>query len=185
MPGTGHGETAGNPTRFPFLRVTVQEDGTGYVDCVPRPPREQRPGYYHVTTRGNDGASIYLGTDDRHLFLARLDRIVRDLSWSLHGWCLMTNHFHLIIEIPSENLSAGMHRLNSVYAQWFNERHERTGHLFERRFSAKRVEGDEQLQNTADYVLQNPVKAGLCSNPFDWPWLGGPLLVPAPPARAA
>ena len=79
MPGTGHGETAGNPTRFPSLRVTVQEDGTGFVDCVPRPPREQRPGYYHVR-RGNDGASIYLGTDDRHLFLARLDRIVRDLS---------------------------------------------------------------------------------------------------------
>ena len=73
----------------------------------------------------------------------------------------MTNHFHLIVEIPSENLSAGMHRLNGVYAQWFNERHDRTGHLFERRFSAKRIEGDEQLQNTAEYVLQNPVKAGL------------------------
>lgn len=153
--------------------------------CVPRPPREQRPGYYHVTTRGNCGASIYLGTDDRHLFLAMLDRAARDLSWSVQAWCLMTNHFHLVVEIPSENLSAGMHRLNGVYAQWFNERHERTGHLFERRFSAKRVEGDEQLHNTAEYILQNPVKAGLCSNPFDWPWLGGPLLVAAKPPRTA
>ena len=150
-----------------------------------RPPREESPGYYHVTTRGNCGTSIYLGTDDRRLFLAMLDRIVRDLSWSLHAWCLMTNHFHLIVEIPSENLSAGMHRLNGVYAQWFNDRHERTGHLFERRFSAKRIEDDAQLYNTAEYILQNPVKAGLCSNPFDWHWLGGPLLVAPKPARAA
>jgi putative transposase len=97
----------------------------------------------------------------------------------------MTNHFHLIVEIPSENLSSGMHRVNGVYARWFNERHDRSGHLFERRFSAKRIEGDEQLQNTAEYILQNPVKAGLCSNPFDWPWLGGKLVAAARPARAA
>lgn len=68
--------------------------------------------------------------------------------------------------------------------RWFNERHERKGHLFERRFSAKRIEDDEQLYNTAQYILQNPVKAGLCSNPFDWRWLGGKLLVAARPARA-
>ncbi len=154
------------------------------LGCVPRPPREQSPGHYHVTTRGNGGANIYLGSDDRHLFLAMLDRIVLDLSWSIHAWCLMTNHFHLIVEIPSENLSAGMHRLNGLYAQWFNERHGRKGHLFERRFSAKRIEDDEQLYNTAQYILQNPVKAGLCSNPFDWRWLGGKLLVAARPARA-
>jgi putative transposase len=152
---------------------------------MPRPVREQSPGRYHVTTRGNCGANIYLDSDDRHLFLALLNRIVRDLSWSLDAWCLMTNHFHLIVEIPSENLSAGMHRLNGIYAQAFNDRHERTGHLFERRFSAKRIEDEEQLRNTAEYILQNPVKAGLCSNPFDWPWLGGTLLVAARPARAA
>jgi putative transposase len=159
--------------------------GSATFGLVPRPPREQRPGYYHVTTRGNHGAIIYLASDDRHLFLALLNRTARDLSWSIHAWCLMTNHFHLIVEIPSENLSSGMHRVNGVYARWFNERHDRSGHLFERRFSAKRIEGDEQLQNTAEYILQNPVKAGLCSNPFDWPWLGGKLVAAARPARAA
>jgi REP element-mobilizing transposase RayT len=151
---------------------------------MPRPPREQSPGYYHVTTRGNCGANIYLGNDDRHVFLALLNRAARDLCWSIHGWCLMTNHFHLIVEIPSESLSAGMHRLNGTYAQWFNERHERTGHVFERRFSAKRIEGDRQLYNTAEYVLNNPVEAGLCASPWDWRWMGGPLLVPARPDLA-
>ncbi len=88
----------------------------------------------------------------------------------------MTNHFHLIVEIRLPNLSAGMHRLNSVYAKWFNDRHERTGHVFERRFAAKRIEGDEQLRNTAQYIVDNPVKANLCANPSEWRWMGGALL---------
>ena len=149
---------------------------------MPRPPRVQSPGHYHVTTRGNDGATIYLNDIDRNVFLGLVDRVAEDCEWSLHAWCLMTNHFHLLVEIPTENLAAGMHRLNGVYARWFNDRHGRTGHLFERRYWATRVEGDEHLETTVQYVLNNPVQAGLCANPFKWPWLGGPLVDAARPA---
>jgi putative transposase len=155
-----------------------------YRGHVPRPPRDQTPGYYHVTTRGNDGATIYLNDADRNVFLGLVSRVARDCGWRVHAWCLMTNHFHLVVEISGENLADGMHRLNGVYARWFNERHDRTGHLFERRYWATRVDGDRQLASTIQYVLDNPVKAGLCANPFCWPWLGGPLVDAARPERA-
>jgi putative transposase len=119
---------------------------------------------------------IFLTVDDRRVFLALLDRVVRELERSLLGWCLMTNHFHLIIRTRHENLSVGMQRLNGVYALWFNAFHARKNHLFGRRFWAKRFEGDEHLRDTADYVFDNPVRAGLCASRWDWRWLGGPLL---------
>jgi REP element-mobilizing transposase RayT len=118
-----------------------------------------------VTARGNNGDDIFRTTDDRRVFLVLLNRVVRDLEWSLLGWCLMTNHFHLIVETRHPNLSAGMQQLNGVYAQWFNAFHLRTNHLFGRRFWAKHIKGDAQLQRAAEYVLQNPVRAGLCASP--------------------
>ena len=144
---------------------------------MPRRPRDQAPGYFHVTTRGNDGMDVFLTIDDRRVFLVLLDRVVQDLEWALPGWLLMTNHFHLIVETHHENLSAGMQRLNGVYAQWFNAWHARKNHLFGKRFWSKRVTDDAQLQQTADYVLDNPVRAGLCTHPLDWRWLGGLLLL--------
>lgn len=144
-----------------------------------RPLREQTPGHYHVTMRGNAGVNIYTNTIDRDRFLALLGWISHDEVWTVHAWCLMSNHFHLLVAIERETLSAGMHRLASRYARWFNETHDRKGHLFERRFSAKRIEGDLQLRNTAEYILANPVKAGLCTSPWDWRWLGGELVTRA------
>ncbi len=149
---------------------------------MPRLPRDQAPGYFHVTTRGNDGDDIFRTADDRRIFLALLGRIVRDLEWRLHAWCLMTNHFHLVVETRHENLSSGMQRLNGVYAQWFNACYGRTGHLFGRRFWTKRIEGERQVRVTAEYVFHNPVRAGLCASPWDWRWLGGPLLGESDPA---
>ena len=143
---------------------------------MPRRPRDQGPGHFHVTARGNDGLDIFRTVDDRRVFLALLERVVRDLEWSPFAWCLMTNHFHLIVETPQPNLSAGMRRLNGVYAQWFNAFHERRDHLFGRRFWAKRIMDDAQLQASADYVFDNPVRAGLCANRWDWRWIGGRLL---------
>jgi putative transposase len=144
---------------------------------MPRAHRDQGPGYFHVTTRGNDGQDIYLTVDDRRVFLSLLRRVGRDREWVLHTWCLMTNHFHLLLETPQENLSTGMQRLNGVYAQWFNAWHERKNHLFGRRFWSKRIEDDEQLRDTAEYVIHNPVRAGLCADPWDWRWTGGALFV--------
>lgn len=140
---------------------------------MPRPLRVQDPGWYHVTTRGNDGIDIYCDAVDRRLFISLLERIAGDSEWDLHAWCLMTNHFHLVVENRHANLSDGMQRLNSVYARWFNERHRRTGHLFGNRFGSKPIAGDQQLFNTAEYVFDNPVRARLCKSRVDWPWLGG------------
>lgn len=133
----------------------------------------QSPGYYHLTTRGNDGMDIYLDVADRRWFIALLERVAGESDWALHAWCLMTNHFHLVVENRKPNLSNGMHRLNSVYVRRFNERHGRTGHLFGSRFGAKPIEDDAQLFNTAEYVFDNPVRAGLCASRQQWPWLGG------------
>lgn len=140
---------------------------------MPRPLRVQSPGYYHVGTRGNARMDIYCDVVDRYLFLDLLDRIAGDSKWALHAWCLMTNHYHLVLESRQQNLSAGMHRLNGRYARSFNARYVRTGHLFERRFWAEPIEDDQQLFNTAEYVFDNPVRAGLCASRREWPWVGG------------
>src|SRR5688572_16117828 len=155
---------------------------------MPRPPRDQGPGYFHVTTRGNNRRDIFYSADDRRLFLKILARVASEREWVLQTWCLMTNHFHLLVDAPYPNLSAGMQRLNGVYAQWFNAWHHRRDHLFGRRFWSKRVEDDSQLRDTADYIIYNPVRAGLCDDPWDWRWTGGSLysveLPPSGPRRA-
>jgi putative transposase len=140
-----------------------------------RPLRLQTPGYYHVTTRGNDRMDIYVDDVDRRLFIAFLGLIAERAEWTLHAWCLMTNHFHLVVEDRHVNLSNGMQLLNGRYARAFNDRHERTGHLFGRRFWAGLIESDKELFDTAEYVFDNPVRAGLCASRPEWPWLGGVL----------
>src|SRR5512132_426385 len=98
-----------------------------------RAPRLQvAGGIFHVTARGNRRQSIYHDDYDRRVFLILRDRIVERFDWHLLEYCLMTNHFHLLIETPQPPLSAGMHALNGRYAAHFNERHSFDGHLFER-----------------------------------------------------
>jgi putative transposase len=143
---------------------------------MPRPPRDQEPGYFHLGTRGNNKGEIYRTVDDRLVFLALLNQIIRRREWALHCWCLMTNHYHLVLETRHANLSDGMQRLNGVYAKWFNAFYRQTGHVFERRFWANRIEDEEELRATAEYVIYNPVRAGLCDDPWDWRWLGAPIL---------
>jgi REP element-mobilizing transposase RayT len=151
---------------------------------MPRAPRDQGPGYFHVTTRGNNQRDVFLTADDRRLFLTLLSRVAHERDWLLQTWCLMTNHFHLLVDAREANLSGGMQRLNGVYAQWFNAWHRRRDHLFGRRFWSKRIEDDAQLESTAEYVIHNPVRAGLCDDPWDWPWTGGALYgIKLPPAR--
>jgi putative transposase len=178
VPGTGHGAN-----RHAFVGVATHRRGYGRV--VPRALRDQTPGYFHVTTRGNNGRDVFQTADDRRVFLALLRRVARDGEWVVQTWCLMTNHFHLLVETRHENLSAGMQHLNGVYAQWFNAWYRRTGHLFGKRFWSKRVEGETQLRDTAEYIIHNPVRAGLCADPWDWRWTGGALFrEPDRPAAA-
>ena len=136
-----------------------------------RPPRFQPAGgMFHVTTRGNRGQPIFLDDPDRLLFLRLFRRVVRTAEWRQLAWCLMTNHFHLVVQTPTESLAMGMERLNGVYARRFNARHGYQGHLFERRYDARFIDSEEQLETTVRYVAFNPVRAGLCRNPQDWRW---------------
>ena len=138
---------------------------------MPRPPRLQLAGgVYHVTSRGNRRQSIYHDDDDRHFFLALQNQTFRRFGWRLREYCLMTNHFHLLFDTPRADLSQGMHRLNSVYATYFNERHGFDGHLFDRRFGSRLVETEEHLFDASRYIAFNPVRAGLCAHPREWRW---------------
>ena len=92
------------------------------------------------------------------------------MSWRCLTYCLMSNHMHLLVETPEPNLGSGMQRLHGGYAFAFNRRHGRSGHLFERRYEAVPVTTDEQLWSTVRYIAHNPVEAGMCATPEDWPW---------------
>ena len=138
---------------------------------VPRVPRNELPnGIFHVTTRGVDWTWIYRDDEDRRTFLDLLGSVVRRRHWYLHALCLMGNHYHFVVESTSDRLSLGMHRLNGVYAQRFNRRYKRTGHLFGDRFSSFVVDSDEYLTDACRYVVNNPVRAGLCAHAREWPW---------------
>ena len=138
-----------------------------------RLPRGVLPdGVFHVTSRGVGQADIFLDDLDRVAFMHLLRAAVGTFSWNCHVYCLMTNHYHLVLEAKIPLLSAGMHRLNGIYAQHFNTRLERTGHVFESRFSSRVVERESHLKNACNYVLENPVRAGLCARAEDWAWSG-------------
>lgn len=138
---------------------------------MPRAPRvAASEGPYHVTSRGNRGQTIFLEDQDRTRFLDLLAQIVTTLNWGLHAYCLMTNHYHLVLKTPGLNLSSGMQRLNARYAQWFNHRHDVSGHLFRHRFHARLVESDAHLLELSRYLALNPVRGGLCTSAADWPW---------------
>jgi putative transposase len=127
-------------------------------------------GIYHVTTRGNRRQPTYATESDYAFFCHLLASCVRRLTWRCHAFCLMPNHYHLLLETPEPNLSAGMQRLNGVYAKWFNETHGFEGHLFERRFRGIAVETEPHALELSRYIVLNPVRAGLCKYPTDWRW---------------
>ncbi|HSC50421.1 MAG TPA: transposase [Gaiellaceae bacterium] len=142
---------------------------------MPRRPRHALPpdGIYHVTSRGVDRDLIVRDLHDwvalQHLVLAA----ERRFDWKYDAYCLMSSHFHLLVRTPLARLSEGMHWLNGLYAQRFNRRWGRVGHLFQSRFEARVMRDERHWRNTCDYILGNPVKAGLCELAEDWPWSGG------------
>ncbi len=152
---------------------------------MPRQSRhEVAGGYYHVTARGNGGHPIFLTDDDYAFLLAFLGRAVKRFNWRCFAYCLLTNHYHLVLAIRERTLSRGMRWLNGLYAQTFNDRHRRTGHLFGDRYRTSLIESDEHLAEACRYVDLNPVRAGLCDHPGEWPWSSYRALVgdtPAPP----
>ncbi len=136
-----------------------------------RPLRLEHVGaLWHVTCRGNEQGAIFRDDRDRQLFLSVLSEAVHLFAWRLHAYVLMGNHYHLLVETPEANLSRGMHRINALYSQAFNRRHERVGHLLQGRFKAILVEKERHLLELVRYVVLNPVRAGLVSAAADWPW---------------
>jgi len=136
-----------------------------------RPLRIEYPGaIYHVTSRGNARLPIFEDDADRRLMLDVLAHTVERFNWLCHAYCLMDNHYHLMIETPDGNLAAGMRQLNGVYTQRFNRRHRRVGHVFQGRFKAILVERDNYLLELCRYVVLNPVRARMVKRAGDYRW---------------
>jgi len=136
-----------------------------------RPLRIEYPGaIYHITSRGNEKKAIFRDDQDRGALLSLLHRTNLRYHWLCHAYCLMDNHYHLVIETPDGNLSRGMRQLNGVYTQWFNTRHDRVGHLFQGRYKAIIIQKETHLLEVCRYVVLNPVRAHFTEKPDDWPW---------------
>jgi REP element-mobilizing transposase RayT len=138
---------------------------------------------YHVTSRGDRREDIYADDQDRQAWLDVLAHVCERFNWTVHAYCLMSNHYHLVVETPDANLSAGMRQLNGVYTQMANRRHGRAGHVFQGRFKAIIVEKDEYLLELARYVVLNPVRAGMVADVAEWPWSSYAAMMA--PARVA
>ena len=148
----------------------------GYDAPMARPLRIEFAGaLYHVTSRGDGRDDIYLDDGDRKEFLDVLGEACEVFNWSVHAWCQMTNHYHLLVETPDGNLSKGMRHLNGVYTQRLNRKHRRVGHVFQGRFKAILVEKESYLLELARYIVLNPVRAGIVESPEHWPWSSYPI----------
>jgi putative transposase len=123
-------------------------------------PRDESPGYHHVVTRGNNKRVIYEDTRDRRFFCLTVDRIAEKYGWTIIAYCLMRNHYHLIIRVREKGLSAGMCELNTAYAIHFNVWHGRINHLFGKRFWSRRLRSEGAFFNAVRYVIRNPVLDG-------------------------
>jgi REP-associated tyrosine transposase len=136
-----------------------------------RPLRIEFPGaIYHITSRGNARQTIFLDDDDRRSFLLVLDRVVSRFRIVVHAFCLMDNHFHLLVETPEANLSKAIRQLNGVFTQTFNRRHGKVGHVLQGRFKAILVDRDSYLLELCRYVVLNPVRARITRKPDTYAW---------------
>jgi putative transposase len=145
-----------------------------------RPPRFQYPGaVYHVMARGDGGKRIFAGKEDHESFLHWLERVCQSHGWRVHAWVLMGNHFHLLLETPEPNLSAGMRVLLGTFSQAWNSRYQRRGHVFQGRYKAvpvagERAEDAHYFKSVADYIHLNPARAGLAGGDHGklvaYPW---------------
>jgi putative transposase len=137
---------------------------------MPRLPRSLLPdGLFHVAARGVAKMAIYRDDRDRRDFLGLLAYTVGTFERECIAFCLMTTHYHLVLAATRENLSDGMQVLNRDYAQSFNGKYARWGHVFGDRFWSRALT-EEELETTCLYVLMNPVRAGLCKTMAGWRW---------------
>jgi len=142
-----------------------------------RPLRVEFSGaFYHVINRGNSGENIFRGTRDREKFLDYLGKAIERFSVKIHTYCLMTNHFHILLETELPNLSQTIQWINVSYAGYFNRKYKRPGHLFQGRFKSILVEAEEYLKQLSRYIHLNPVRAKLVDRPGDYRWSSYPVI---------
>jgi REP element-mobilizing transposase RayT len=135
-----------------------------------RPLRIEYPGaFYHATSRGNERKKIFAAKSDHSRFKRYLKEAQKKYGYLLHGYILMPNHYHLIIETPEGNLSKVMQFINGSYTNYFNRRTRRSGHLFQGRYKAILVDVDNYLLELSRYIHLNPVRAGIAAKPEDYP----------------
>lgn len=133
--------------------------------------RIEYPGaYYHVTARGNERKDIFKSNRDREKFLEYLQSAVERYRAVIHVWCLMNNHYHLLLETPEGNLSQVMQHINGAYTNYFNTKRNRSGHLFQGRYKAILVEAGEYSLELSRYIHLNPVRVGAVADPATYRW---------------
>jgi len=125
---------------------------------------------YHITSRGTGKRNIFFNNKDRKMFLSLLWEVVEREKWICYAYCLMDNHYHLLIETTRPNLSRGMRELNGIYAQKLNYIKNSVGHVFESRYKSILVDKDNYLLELCRYIALNPVRAKMVENPEDWKW---------------
>jgi len=136
-----------------------------------RPLRIAFPGaFYHVMSRGNEQKDIFKSRRDREKFLEYLESSTERYGAAIHAYCLMRNHYHLLLETPAGNLSQIMRHINGAYTTYFNIKRKRSGHLFQGRYKAILVEADEYLAELSRYIHLNPVKVGIFERPEQYQW---------------
>jgi putative transposase len=131
---------------------------------------EVETGVFHVYARGNERRDIFRSTADWEIYVRRLAVVAERQRWRCLSYCLMPNHVHLLLETITPNLGRGMGLLHGAYAQGFNTRHRRSGHLFQGRYGCVPVTDDAQLATTVAYIATNPVAARLVARPEAWRW---------------
>jgi putative transposase len=127
-------------------------------------------GAHHAFPRGNSGMVIFRDNADRQVLLVLLKGVVDAYGWDLRAYCLMRNHFHLVVITATANFSDGMQRLLSAYVRYFNRRRKRGGHLFKRPFKSQPIKDERQLAIAVAYVADNPVRAGICADAGEYRW---------------
>ena len=141
------------------------------MTSVTRVPRNEEPGaIHHAVAQGNGRRRIVFDDRDRTSFELRYGRIRRQLGWIAHASCLMDTHHHGVVETAEPNLGIGMGQLQGGHAHWLNERYGSEGHVFRHRYWSRRIYDGAGLFRACLYVVLNPVAAGLCTHPRDWPW---------------
>ncbi len=136
-----------------------------------RPLRLEFPGaLYHLTARGDRQEPIFLDDGDRRRFLDLLGKEIVQQGWVCYAYCLMRNHYHLLIETPRANLVRGMRRFNGVYTQAFNRKRKKPGHVFQGRYKSILVDKENYLMELCRYIVLNPVRAKMVAGPAEWAW---------------